>query len=176
MWSAILNVIRSTKAKLNHWYPETLERWHIYGLVQERRNSIANALELLLSCTNPMISNFSVCILPTLYVRCKVSVGIVISMYESQINWWLNPLRPRQNGRHFTDDIFKRIFVNENARISIKFSLKFVSKSPINNIPALVQIMARRRPGNKPLSEPVMVSLLTHICVTRPQWVNAKKM
>ena len=33
--------------------------------------------------------------------------------------------------------------------------------------------MAWRRPGDKPLSEPMMVSLLTHICVTRPQWVNA---
>ena len=32
--------------------------------------------------------------------------------------------------------------------------------------------MAWRRPDVKPLSEPVMVSLLTHICVTRPQWVN----
>ena len=42
----------------------------------------------------------------------------------------------------------------------------------INNIPALVQIMAWRRPGDKPLSEPMMVSLATHICVTRPQWFN----
>ena len=41
-----------------------------------------------------------------------------------------------------------------------------------NNIPALVQIMAWRRPGDKPLSEPMMVNLLTHICVTRPQWVK----
>ena len=81
----------------------------------------------------------------------------------------LNTLRPRQNGRHFADDTFNRIFLNENARISIKFSLKFVPKDPINNIRALVQIMAWRRPGDKPLSEPVMVGLLTHICVTRPQ-------
>ena len=44
----------------------------------------------------------------------------------------------------------------------------------INNIPALVQIMAWRRPGDKPLSEPMMVNLLTHICVTRPQWINRK--
>ena len=36
------------------------------------------------------------------------------------------------------------------------------------NIPVLVQIMAWRRPGDKPLSEPVVVNLLTHICVTRP--------
>ena len=32
--------------------------------------------------------------------------------------------------------------------------------------------MAWRRPGDKPLFEPMMVSLLTHICVTRPQWVK----
>ena len=83
-----------------------------------------------------------------------------------------NTLRPRQNGRRFADDTFKRIFLNENVRISIKISLKFVLKGPINNNPALVQIMAWRRWGDKPLSEPMMVSLLTHICVARPQWVN----
>ena len=32
--------------------------------------------------------------------------------------------------------------------------------------------MAWRRPGDKPLSKPMMVSLPTHICVTRPQWVK----
>ena len=55
------------------------------------------------------------------------------------------------------DDTFKSIFLNENVRISIKISLKFVPKCPINNIPSLVQIMAWRRPGDKPLSEPMMV-------------------
>ena len=82
---------------------------------------------------------------------------------------WVNTLRPRQNGRHFADDIFKCIFLNENVWIPIKISLKFV---PISTIPSLVQIMVWRRPGANPLSEPMMVSLLTHICVTRPQWVN----
>ena len=81
----------------------------------------------------------------------------------------INTLRLRQNGRHFADDTFNRIFVNENVRISIKFSLKFVPKGSINNIPALVLIMAWRLPGNKPLSEPMMVSLTVHICITRPQ-------
>ena len=42
----------------------------------------------------------------------------------------------------------------------------------MNNISALVQIMAWRWSGDKPLSEPIMVSLVAHICVTRPQWVN----
>ena len=58
-----------------------------------------------------------------------------------------NTLRPRQNGRRFANDIFKRIFLNENVYISIKISLKFVPKGPINNIPALVQIMAWCHPG-----------------------------
>ena len=85
----------------------------------------------------------------------------------------INTLRPWQNGRHFADDILKCIFLNENVWIPIKISLKFVPKGPINNIPALVEIMAWRRPGDKPLSEPVTVGLPTHICVTRPQWVKA---
>ena len=85
---------------------------------------------------------------------------------------FLNTLRPRQHDRHFADDTFKRIFFNENVWISIKISLKFVPNGPINNILALVQIMAWRRSGDKPLSEPMMVSLPTHICATRPQWVN----
>ena len=42
----------------------------------------------------------------------------------------------------------------------------------MNNIPPLVQIMACRRPGDKPSSESVMVNLLMHICVTLPQWVD----
>ena len=94
-------------------------------------------------------------------------------LLNKQSNYmWFNTLRPRQNCRRFADDTFKRIFLNENVRISIKISLKFVPKGPINNNPALVQIMAWRRSGDKPLSEPMMVSLMTHICVTRPQWVK----
>ena len=64
----------------------------------------------------------------------------------TNVNWWhhaitntsFNTLRLRQDGRHFADNTFNRIFVNENVRISIKFSLKFVPKGPTNNIPALV--------------------------------------
>ena len=81
-------------------------------------------------------------------------------------------MRPRQNGRHCPDDIFKCIFLSEDICISIKISLIFVPKGPINNIPTWVQMMAWRRPGDKPLSEPMIVSLLTHICFARPQWVR----
>ena len=110
---------------------------------------------------------------------CSVS-GIPSSYIVSHEIWsilpeaGINTLRPGQNGLRFADDTFKRIFLNKNIRISIKISLKFVPKGPLNNNPALVQIMAWRRSGDKPLSEPMMVSLLTHICVTRPQWVKGR--
>ena len=87
----------------------------------------------------------------------------------------LNPLRPRQDGRRFPGDILKWIFLNENAWISIKISLKFVPMCQIYNIPELVQILAWRRPGDKPLSEQMMVILLMHLCVIRPQWVKQCK-
>ena len=76
---------------------------------------------------------------------------------------YFNTLRPRQNGRHFADNIFKCIILNENVWILIRISMKFISKGPINNIQALVQIMAWRRPSAKPLSEPMMVNLTTHM-------------
>ena len=60
----------------------------------------------------------------------------------------VNTMGPRQNGRHFADDIFKCIFLNENVWIAIKISLKSIPKDPIKNIPALVLIMAWCRPGN----------------------------
>ena len=85
-----------------------------------------------------------------------------------------NTLRPRRNGRHFPEEIFKCIFLGENVRIQIQITLKFVSKGVINNILAFVQTMAWRRPGDKSLSESMMFGLPTHICVTRPEWVNIR--
>ena len=45
--------------------------------------------------------------------------------------------------------------MNEKFRILIQISLKFVPKGPIDNKSALVQVMAWRRSGDKPLSEPI---------------------
>ena len=72
---------------------------------------------------------------------------VCVSHYTSSVN----TLRPRQNGPHFTDDIFKCMFVNEKFCILIKDSLKFVPKGPINNNTALIQVVAWRRTGGKPL-------------------------
>ena len=91
---------------------------------------------------------------------------------QSTTSYVPNPLRPRQNVRLFGDNTFKCIFLDENVWIWIKISLKSVPDGPSSNIPALFQIMAWRRPGATPSSEPMMMRLPTHVCVTRPQWDN----
>ena len=68
----------------------------------------------------------------------------------------LNSFSPGQNGRHFAGEIFKSIFLNENVRIPIQFPLKFAPNGPIDNKSALVQVMACRLFGAKPLPEPML--------------------
>ena len=90
----------------------------------------------------------------------------MITHYSSELNALklrFNTLRPRQ-----MDAISQTTF----SMHFLDISLKFVPEGRINNIRALVQIMAWRRLGDKLSSELMMVSLLTHICVTRPQWVK----
>ena len=61
-----------------------------------------------------------------------------------------------KNGRHLADDIFRCIFVNEKICVMIKNSLKFVPMDSVDNNPALAQMMAWRRLGDKPWSEPML--------------------
>ena len=120
---------------------------------------------------------------PIYWVLCVSDVTWVLLFFQNKtwdktaVGFYMIVLHyhieAQTNGRHLADDIFQCIVLNENVWIPIKISLKFVPKGRINNIPVLVQIMAWRRPGDKPLSEPMIVSLPTHICVTQPQWVNS---
>ena len=99
----------------------------------------------------------------------------------SNLHWGhfsVNSLRGRamhwQNtGHNFADDIFRYIFVNEKFCILIKISLKFVPKGLLDNKWAWVQLKAWRLTDDKPLPEWVWwPSSMTHICVTRSQWVK----
>ena len=107
---------------------------------------------------------FSQCVI-SMEVRC--SSGNIL-VFVGSTHWGQDKFAT------IADDIYKSIFLSENVQISLKISLKFVPqvRIRINNIPGLVQIMAWRRSGDKPLSQPMIVSLLTHICVTRPHWVE----
>ena len=145
--------------------------------VQERRNSIANALEFCLSWTNPSKSGHD--ILHNSWVLAKLlrspicwnDLHTTRWVCIKQLNLFINTFRPRQDGRHFPDDIFNYIFLNENAWISIKISLKFVPKGPVNNIPSSVQIMA-------PIKRQAIIwtndgLVYWHIYVTWPQLVKS---
>ena len=68
----------------------------------------------------------------------------------------VNTLKLRQNGRHFTDNIFKCFSLNENFLISNKVSVKYVPWGLIDDIAALAHIMAGHWTGDKPLPEPMM--------------------
>ena len=93
---------------------------------------------------------------------------MVMLHIEAETKW------PPFSRRYFQIHFLKNFF-NENVWILLKISLKFFPEVRINDIPALVQIMACRQPGDKPLSElPVMmVSLLMNVCVNWPQWVDS---
>ena len=103
------------------------------------------------------------------YLRCH---GAFITVMTSFWLCFFNTLKPKQNGQYFADNIFKCIFLNENVRIAINISVKFVHKDRINNIPALVQKMVWCCLVDNSLSLPMMFTLLTHICITQPQWVK----
>ena len=81
-------------------------------------------------------------------------------------HWGRDKWPPFQR-RHFQMDFLEWKCINFDYIFT-----EIVPRVPINNFPALVQTMAWRRPAGKPLPEPMMVNLLTHICVTRPQWVK----
>ena len=75
-----------------------------------------------------------------------------MSAFVRQNTRFIDSESPRQNGHHCAYDTFKRIFLNENAWIVIEISLWFVPKGLINNMSALVQVVAWRRTCAKPLS------------------------
>ena len=108
--------------------------------------------------------SFKVLLLSWMSVKCSKIIYIwtafpnaftqVVTHQNMSVKLQINTLRLRQNGRHFPDNIFTCIFSNENVWISRKISLTILPKDWINNIPVLIQIMAWRRIGAKPLPEP----------------------
>ena len=84
------------------------------------------------------------------YISGETSAGILTKSPPPP------PPPPRQNGCHFPDGSYKCIFMNENFCISIRISLRFVSRALIDNKSACVRVMARHRTGDKPLSEPML--------------------
>ena len=180
-WHAVIPQRWPKTYPWGHWVPLYWPPKHNFA-----RNKAEIFRNVWVSChkwlwtNSKSLSSALCCYCSYYYFKCKYRYARPWSYfsYSPSINrGWntngnMNTLRPRRIGCHFAHDILKCIFLNGNVWIPIKMSLKFVPKGPINNILALVQITAWCRTGDKPLSEPMIVSVLTHIYVTRPQWVN----
>ena len=108
--------------------------------------------------------------------RCQHPLPLVVVFWNLALCWFIvltHCGRDKMDATSHTtfSSAFSWMKMHE-FRLNLHWS--FSRKGLINNIPALVQIMAWCRPGDKPLSEAMMVNLPTHICVSRPQWVNRK--
>ena len=82
----------------------------------------------------------------------KRNVGYRDNTRGSRIIRAFNINIPRKNDPLSPDDIFRRIFVIETFYILIKFNWNLFIRGSIDNNPALVQIMAWRLIGDKPLN------------------------
>ena len=120
-----------------------MDNSYFNGWGQDSSNSNMLAMEILYSCTKQSISVFVFVIM--IDDACHHNKDWHI---EAGTRW--TPFRRRHFHVHF-------------HQWKLLYFFKYVRKDPIDNNPALVQIMAWRRSGYKPLSEPMMVNLLTHI-------------
>ena len=73
---------------------------------------------------------------------------------------WLNSFPHDKMSAILADDNFRYIFPNENDTIPIRISLKFVPRSPFDNKPVLVGVMAWRRRGDRPLPQPMLTQFI----------------
>ena len=67
---------------------------------------------------------------------------------------------------------FSIVFTWMKMVVPIQVSLKYISMSPINSKLALVQVMAWRRAGDKPLPELMMTQLIHAYVRQKGRWVT----
>ena len=104
-----------------------------------------------------IISLSNRCEIVILWMAGKLTIGLSELLMSLLI-------LPEQSGHHFADDFFKLIFINV-------FWLLFVLKGTIDNKVALVQVMAWRRTGDKPLPKPMLTQFADAYMRHQGRWV-----
>ena len=99
------------------------------------------------------------------YVSRIIIPAIRTLLWLLWFSYWrfFNTLKPRQIDHYFQTTFSNAFSWMKMYKFRLRFHWSFFPKGPIKNMPVLVQIMASRRPSDKPLSEPMMVNLLTTI-------------
>ena len=163
VWSLSRNVYLRKHIFIVYFYHHWSLHWNSF--VMADKDMFANIVNTLGSAEDLETQGTRPSAVPMLtYVLQNISTSAPIRLNLNS--------SPGQNGHQFADDIFKCIFMNDKFCILIPVSLKFVPKSPIDNNPTLVQAMAWRRIGDKPLPEPMRLNSLTHVCSSRGRLVN----
>ena len=151
------------------------DRWRFFCLIRIIQESGVYQLGVLQSqgdssapsTTDPLICGF--CLVTTPNTRgTTVEQSIVTWMFARE---FITNRHPVADGRtdNWTDRWMDRRSETNipppttsllyNYEFWLRFHWNLFPRGPINNIPALVQIMAWHQPGDKPLSEQMMVSL-----------------
>ena len=95
-----------------------------------------------------------------------------ITFREQRTCWWLKHFKTETKRPPFSKTKFSDAFSwMKMYKVRLKFHWSLFPRVRLTRFQHWF-ITAWRRPGDKRLSEPMIISLLTHICVTRPQWVN----
>ena len=107
---------------IRHWTGLSLLTTLLHLLFWNQKASLDN--QMVWDCESHP-AHWEVRVLSACYVGIRKYKFEVVRML---LRLLFNTLKPRQNGRHFPDDIFKCIFLNENVWILIKISLNFVPR------------------------------------------------
>ena len=148
------------KSNEQHWWLGSVRcdnNWWSYMNKQNYKNSKISCLFLTFSAIIPGVYLHQCCI--------SNSYTITVKLQTLLTHWGQNKMAA----------IYQTTFSNPFFWIKMfEYWLRFHWSLFLRvQLAIMVQIMAWRRPGDKPLSEPMMVTLLTHICLTRPQWINS---
>ena len=138
-WKAELTGSLMNADKINDWISFTTHKRNCVSVKQDIVDDDIMMRNTRLSNVSLYFGNHASQSFPSVLV---VLGAALLPRQHQATEICVNTLRPRQNGRRFPDDIFNWIFLNEIIWILIKISSKFVFMGPINNIQALVQIMA----------------------------------
>ena len=95
----------------------------------------------------------------TCCLKYQNSLDSKVNLVSHTIRVWTHLLLDKM-AANLANDIFMCIVMNEKFDILIWISLKFVPKVPLYNKSAMVQVMACRLFGVKPLLEPLLTNFI----------------
>ena len=157
-------------ALTHRYFPKINPTWHRLNAHAATHLNVCEFLQKAVGDGCPIVHSGDGIILPLVYnlLNGAHHAGRTSAKQLMDLATQTGPLTHLPLGKmaaSLADDNCKCIFFNENDRIPVRISLKFVPRSPIDNKPALVQVMACHLFSIKPLPEPMLAycQMLTQV-------------